>query len=50
VDAVSLTDPELRRCLICAELTEELICGSCRARVQGEAIVRKRDDERGAAV
>jgi len=49
-EALSLTDPEPRLCLICAELTEELICGTCSARIQGEAIVRKREDERGAAV
>ena len=48
--ALSLTDPEPRPCLICAELTDELICGTCSARIQGEAIVRKREDEPGAAV
>ncbi len=48
--ALSLIDPEPRPCLICAELTEELICGICSARIQGEAIERKRQNERGAAV
>jgi len=48
--ALSLTAPELRACLVCAELTDDLICGTCKARIRGEAIVRKREDERGAAV
>jgi hypothetical protein len=48
--ALSLTDAEPRTCLVCAELTDDLICTPCKARIQGEAIVRKREDERGAAV
>jgi hypothetical protein len=35
---------------VCAELTEDLICATCKARIQGEAIERKREQERGAAV
>lgn len=45
---VSITGSQGR--MICAERTEELICGTCSARIQGEAIVRKREDEVGAAV
>jgi len=36
--ALSLTDPEPRTCLVCAEFTEDLICEACKARIQGEAI------------
>jgi hypothetical protein len=45
--ALALTDPEPRPCMVCAEPGEELICATCRARIQGEAIERKRADERG---
>lgn len=48
--ALSLADPEPRPCMVCAELTEDLICEACKARIQGEAIERKREQERGAAV
>ena len=47
---LSLTDPEPRPCMVCAELTDDSICGTCKARIQGDAIERKRENERGAAV
>lgn len=36
----------LRRCLVCATPSEDLICESCRARIRGEALERKLRDER----
>lgn len=36
----------LRRCLVCATPSEDLICESCRARVRGEALERKLREER----
>jgi universal stress protein A len=39
--------PVSRRCAVCAEETEDLICETCRARIRGEALERKRDAERG---
>jgi nucleotide-binding universal stress UspA family protein len=36
----------LRRCLICANPSEDLICEPCRARVRGEALEKKLRDER----
>ncbi len=34
-----------RRCLVCAGLAEETICDPCKARIQGEALERKRKEE-----
>jgi nucleotide-binding universal stress UspA family protein len=38
--------PALRRCLVCAAPSEDLICETCRARIRGEAIERKLREER----
>jgi predicted amidophosphoribosyltransferase len=43
-----LADAETRICLVCAEPAEELICSTCKARIQGEALERKRREQRGA--
>lgn len=45
---ISLARGDGRVCLVCAEPADELICGACRARIQGEALERKREQERGA--
>jgi universal stress protein A len=37
---------ELRRCVVCAAPSEDLICSPCRARIRGEAVERKRKEER----
>lgn len=36
----------LRRCLVCATPSEDLICETCRARIRGEALDRKLKEER----
>lgn len=38
--------PALRRCLVCAKPTEDLICTSCRAQIRGEALEQKREAEK----
>ena len=38
--------PELRRCLVCASPSDDLICAACRARIRGEALERKQREER----
>jgi nucleotide-binding universal stress UspA family protein len=38
--------PASRHCLVCARAADELICGGCRERIRGEALVRKREAER----
>jgi nucleotide-binding universal stress UspA family protein len=38
--------PALSRCLVCREPSADLICGSCRARIRGEALRRKHEEER----
>jgi nucleotide-binding universal stress UspA family protein len=40
----------LRRCLVCQAPSEDLICEPCRARVRGEALERKRREERAGRV
>ena len=35
-----------RPCLVCATPTHDLICETCRARIRGEALVRKQREER----
>jgi nucleotide-binding universal stress UspA family protein len=40
------TTPEPRRCLVCATVTEDLVCEHCRAIIRGEAIERTWRDER----
>lgn len=35
-----------RRCLVCAALSDDLICSPCRARIRGEAVERKQKEER----
>jgi K+-sensing histidine kinase KdpD len=35
-----------RPCLVCATPTHDLICGPCRAHIRGEALERKRREER----
>ncbi len=34
-----------RRCLVCARPAQETICDACKARIQGEALERKRKEE-----
>lgn len=38
--------PALGRCLVCREVSEDLICETCRARIRGEVLERKRREER----
>jgi universal stress protein A len=44
--APEVSAPELRRCLVCAAPSDDLICETCRARIRGEALDRKQRDER----
>jgi hypothetical protein len=37
-----------RICLVCTEPAEDLICAACRARIQGEALERRREENRRA--
>lgn len=37
-----------RTCLVCARPSEDQICEPCRARIRGEALQHKREQERGA--
>jgi hypothetical protein len=37
---------EGRICLVCAEPAEDLICTACRARIRGEALERRREENR----
>lgn len=41
-----LLPPSLSRCLVCREPSPDLICQPCRARIRGEALRRKQEDER----
>jgi len=34
------------RCVVCGQASPELVCGSCKARIQAEAVNHKRKDER----
>jgi universal stress protein A len=34
------------RCLVCSQRSRDLVCGPCRAKIRGEALVHKRQDER----
>ena len=43
---IAVEPPASRRCAVCAEETEDLICETCRARLRGEALEQKRDAER----
>jgi nucleotide-binding universal stress UspA family protein len=36
-----------RKCLVCATPSEDLICEACRARIRGQALQQKWDEERG---
>jgi len=38
--------PEPERCVVCAQVSDELICEHCRALIRGESLQRKRVDER----
>ncbi|HET8578062.1 MAG TPA: universal stress protein [Methylomirabilota bacterium] len=38
--------PPAHRCVVCARETEELICEACRARIRGEALEHKIEEER----
>jgi nucleotide-binding universal stress UspA family protein len=38
--------PEPARCLVCRQVSEDLICEPCRARIRGEALERRRQQER----
>lgn len=40
-----LPPPGPSRCLVCAKESEQTICDSCKAHIQGEAVERKRKDE-----
>lgn len=44
--APAAATPELRRCLVCREVTDDLICAPCRARARGETLERKQREER----
>jgi len=37
--------PGARACLVCATPTPDLICAPCRARIRGEALLRKQHEE-----
>jgi nucleotide-binding universal stress UspA family protein len=39
-----------RRCLVCAMVSDELICESCRARIRGQALQQKWNDQRGQPI
>jgi len=39
-------DPQAQHCIVCAKATTELICEPCRARIRGEALERKLEEER----
>ena len=39
--------PSLSRCLVCTAPSPDLICEPCRARIRGEVLRRKQDEERG---
>jgi K+-sensing histidine kinase KdpD len=39
--------PEPERCVVCAQVSDELICAHCRARIRGESLERRRAEERG---
>jgi universal stress protein A len=39
---------ELARCLVCRQVSEDLICELCRARIRGEALERRRREERAS--
>ncbi len=39
-------DPQPQRCVVCTNPATELICEPCRARIRGEALERKLEDER----
>lgn len=43
--AQAVPAPTQRRCLVCARPAQEMICNACTARIQGEALERKRKDE-----
>jgi nucleotide-binding universal stress UspA family protein len=45
--APSSAPPEPERCVVCAQVSDELICAHCRARIRGESLERKRAEERG---
>jgi nucleotide-binding universal stress UspA family protein len=38
--------PEPERCVVCAQVSDDLICAHCRALIRGESLQRKRADER----
>ncbi len=40
----------LRLCLVCRNPSDDLICEACRARIRGEALERKRREERAGRV
>ena len=40
--------PAPRRCVSCALPSEDLICAACRARIRGEALLKKETEERAA--
>jgi nucleotide-binding universal stress UspA family protein len=44
--AVVELEGEVRHCIVCAATSDDLVCGSCRARIRGEALERKHREER----
>jgi hypothetical protein len=40
----------LGRCLVCWLRSRDLVCAPCRAKIRGEALVHKRQDERARRV
>jgi nucleotide-binding universal stress UspA family protein len=45
--AASSAPPEPERCVVCAQVSDELICAHYRALIRGESLERKRAEERG---
>ena len=43
---VDVPPPSVGRCIVCALPSTDLICGHCRARIRGDALERKWNDER----
>ena len=48
--AVGAPSELLSRCLVCAQPSRDLICEPCRAKIRGEALERRRRDQRGGLV
>src|SRR6185295_2000055 len=46
VTTLELPAESLGRCLVCSLRSPDLVCAPCRAKIRGEALVHKRQDER----